>query len=254
MQRRIQSWWLLIPLAVLTWALLHESGIHATVAGVLLGFAVPAFAFFAAGVTVGCYTGFLHALSDPVAVGIIAALVVGKAVGVFGTTRLLSAVTRASLDSAIRWVDVFGIALLAGIGFTVSLLIGELAYGVGSDRDEHVKIGVLTGSVIAAVLASTVLMMRNRHYRKVCAEESATRTVTGCPTCSRPRKAHDGGAESRAGCGLCFRSGSARPRPRAVPGRANGRTVSRSCVWARRIGLPRVLAHRAVPPRRTAVG
>jgi len=145
-QRRIRSWWLLIPLAVLTWAFVHESGIHATVAGVVLGFtvpvlrssaaggpdagpglaehfehrlrpvsagvAVPVFAFFAAGVTIGGYHGLADALTDPIAVGIVCALVVGKAVGVFGTTRLLAAVTRASLDSALRWIDVFGIALL----------------------------------------------------------------------------------------------------------------------------------------------
>ncbi|MDV3129130.1 Na+/H+ antiporter NhaA [Mycobacterium sp. 21AC1] len=214
-QRRVRSWWVLIPLAVLTWAFLHESGIHATVAGVLLGFtvpvlrsqsaggpdagpglaehferrirpisagfAVPAFAFFAAGVTVGGYKGYFEALSDPIAVGIVAGLVVGKAVGIFGTTRILSAATRASLDAALRWIDVFGIALLAGIGFTVSLLIGDLAYGMGTDRDQHVKIGVLTGSVIAAVIASMVLMMRNRHYRKVCAEEARDEDHDGLP-------------------------------------------------------------------------
>lgn len=214
-QRRNRSWWLLLPLAFLTWAFVHESGIHATVAGVLLGFtvpvmrseaaggpdagpglaehfehrlrpisagvAVPVFAFFAAGVTIGGYTGFTDALKDPIALGIVCALVVGKAVGIFGTTRLLAALTRASLDSALRWVDVFGIALLAGIGFTVSLLIGDLAYGLGSERDEHVKIGVITGSLIAAILASIVLTSRNRHYRAVCAEEARDDDHDGIP-------------------------------------------------------------------------
>jgi NhaA family Na+:H+ antiporter len=106
---------------------------------------------------------------------------VGKVIGIFGTTRVLSAVTRASLDSALKWIDVFGIAMLAGIGFTVSLLIGELAYGPDSDRGEHVKIGVLTGSLTAALLAAVVLRMRNRHYRAVCAEESQDADLDGIP-------------------------------------------------------------------------
>ena len=68
---------------------------------------------------------------------------------------------------------VLGIALLSGIGFTVSLLIGELAFGVGSDADDHVKIAVLTGSLLAAVLAALVLVRRNRHFRAVEARELA---------------------------------------------------------------------------------
>lgn len=214
-QRRNRSWWLLLPLAFLAWAFVHESGIHATVAGVLLGFtvpvlrseaaggpdagpglaehfehrirpisagvAVPVFAFFAAGVTIGGYTGFTDAFKDPIAVGIVCALVVGKAVGIFGTTRLLAALTRATLDPALRWIDVLGVALLAGIGFTVSLLIGDLAYGLGSERDDHVKIGVITGSLIAAILASIVLASRNRHYRVVCAEEARDDDQNGVP-------------------------------------------------------------------------
>ncbi|BBZ30146.1 Na(+)/H(+) antiporter NhaA [Mycolicibacterium madagascariense] len=214
-QRRIRSWWLLLPLAFLAWVAVHQSGIHATVAGVLLGFtvpvlrsaaaggpdagpglaehfehrtrplsagvAVPVFAFFAAGVSVGGFAGLTTALGDPIALGIVCALVVGKPVGVFATTRLLAAATRASLDAALRWIDVFGIALLAGIGFTVSLLIGDLAYGMDSGRDDHVKIGVLTGSVAAAVLASVVLSLRNRHYRAVCAEESQDDDHDGIP-------------------------------------------------------------------------
>ena len=69
----------------------------------------------------------------------------------------------------------FGIALLAGVGFTVALLIGDLAYGAGSDRDHYVKIGVLIGSLIAASLASVVLRLRNRRYRAVCAVEDGDR-------------------------------------------------------------------------------
>lgn len=199
-QRRVRSWWLLLPLAVATWALVHASGIHATVAGVLLGFAVPVrrsakaggpaagvglaehfehrfrplsagfavpvFAFFSAGVTVGGFTGLWTALTDPVAVGVIVGLVIGKALGVLGATFAVSKLTRAELDAGLAWVDVFGLALLAGIGFTVSLLIGELAFGPGSVRDEHVKVGVLTGSLLAAGAAAALLRVRNSHYRE----------------------------------------------------------------------------------------
>jgi NhaA family Na+:H+ antiporter len=185
---------LLLPLALATWALVHASGVHATVAGVLLAFAVPVrreapegrglaehlehlirpvsaglavpiFAFFAAGVTVGGPDGFADALTDPVALGIVAGLLVGKSVGVFGSTWLLARFTRADLDEGLAWVDVVGLSLLAGIGFTVSLLIGELAFDPGSVHEEHVKVGVLTGSVLAALAATVVLGARNRTYR-----------------------------------------------------------------------------------------
>lgn len=199
-QRRITTPWLLLPLAVATWVLMHESGVHATVAGVLLGFtvpvltrdgdpglaskfehllrplsagvAVPIFAFFAAGVAIDGLAGLTGSLSDPVALGIALGLVVGKFVGVLGTTFLVARFSRADLDSDLSWVDVAGLALLAGIGFTVSLLIGDLAFGSGSTRDDHVKVGVLVGSVVSAVLASVVLRARNRVYRRIEIEET----------------------------------------------------------------------------------
>ena len=214
-QRRVRSWWLLLPLAAVAWTLVHASGVHATVAGVLLaltvpvarsqaaggpdagpgmaehfehllrpvsaGFAVPVFAFFAAGVTVGGLSGLGDALGDSVALGIVAGLVVGKTVGVFASTYLLSRFTRAELDDDLAWVDVFGIALLAGVGFTVSLLIGELAFGPDSVRDEHVKIGVLVGSVAAALLATVVLRTRNRVYRRIREDEERDEDADGIP-------------------------------------------------------------------------
>ena len=214
-QRRIRSWWLLLPLAAVAWALMHESGVHATVAGVLLGFtvpvlrseaaggpdagpglaehfehrlrplsagvAVPAFAFFAAGVTVGGAAGLADALTDRVALGIVAGLVVGKFVGVFGTTYLVARFTRATLDQDLDWRDVAGVALLAGIGFTVSLLVGELAFGAHSAREEHVKVGVLAGSLLSALLAAVVLRSRNRAYRRLEALEMADANHDGVP-------------------------------------------------------------------------
>ncbi len=218
-QRGVQSFWVLIPLAVATWVLLHESGVHATVAGVLLGFAVPVrrsatrrgveadqetrvgmaehfehvirplsagiaipvFAFFAAGVALGGLSGLTNALSDPIALGIVLGLVVGKPVGILLTTRLMASVTRAKLDSSLRWVDVLGMSMLAGIGFTVSLLIGDLAYGLGTNRDELVKVGVLTGSLLAAALAAFVLLTRNAAYRRIHAEETTDTDQDGVP-------------------------------------------------------------------------
>ncbi|MDY7089826.1 MAG: Na+/H+ antiporter NhaA, partial [Actinomycetota bacterium] len=118
-QRRVRSWWLLLPLAAATWALVHASGIHATVAGVLLGFmvpvirrsdgpgrglaehfehrwrplsagvAVPVFAFFAAGVSLAGAGGLGATLRDPVTIGIVAGLVLGKCAGVLGATWLV---------------------------------------------------------------------------------------------------------------------------------------------------------------------
>lgn len=215
-QRRITLWWLLIPTAVAAWALVHASGIHATVAGVLMamlvpvrrgpgedeskpglakriehlihplsaGFAVPVFAFFAAGVSV-VGGGLADTLSDPAAIGVMVALVVGKAVGVFGGTWMFAHFTRAELDDDLEWSDVFGISLLAGIGFTVSLLIGELAYGPGSARDEHVKLAVIVGSLIAAALAAVVLSRRNRVYRQIHLDEERDDDGDGIPDAFR---------------------------------------------------------------------
>ncbi|AZZ81983.1 MULTISPECIES: Na+/H+ antiporter NhaA [Gordonia] len=212
-QRGIRAWWILLPLAVLTWAFVHESGVHATVAGVLLGFtvpvlhrisddsakpglaeqfehrirplsagfAVPVFAFFAAGVAIGGLDGLRDALGDPIALGIVFGLVIGKVVGIVGTSALLATFTRASLDADVRWIDVVGVAMLAGIGFTVSLLIGDLAYESGTERDELVKIGVLAGSLISASAAAVLLRLRNRHYRAVAREESRDDDHDGIP-------------------------------------------------------------------------
>jgi NhaA family Na+:H+ antiporter len=214
-QRRVRSWYLLLPLAVATWALVHASGIHATVAGVLLAFtvpvlrsrknggpeagpglaehfehrlrptssglAVPVFAFFSAGVTVGGLGGLGASLTDRVAIGIIVALVAGKTIGIFGSTVLMAKFTKAKLDDDLSWTDVLGLAMLAGVGFTVSLLIGELAFGVGSPSDEHVKVGVLVGSIVAAGLAAVVLRTRNQRYRRICEAEALDDDEDGIP-------------------------------------------------------------------------
>lgn len=213
-QRGVRQWWILMPPAIAAWALVHASGVHATVAGVVLGFtvpvlgrhasakhfehlvrplsagfAVPVFAFFAAGVTVGGWSGFADALSHPVTIGVIAGLVLGKPIGVLGTTYLMARFTHASLDEDLAWRDVLGVALLAGIGFTVSLLIGELAFGPGSVADDDVKIAVVTGSVVAGLLASVVLVSRNAAYRRIHRRETVDADHDGVPDVYQPR--HD---------------------------------------------------------------
>ncbi|SNR95873.1 sodium/proton antiporter, NhaA family [Geodermatophilus pulveris] len=231
-QKRIRSWWLLLPLAAATWVLVHESGVHATVAGVLLAFtvpvvrseaaggpdagpglaehfehrirplsagvAVPVFAFFSAGVAVGGVSGLVESVTDSVAVGITAGLVLGKAVGITGATWLVSRFTRAELDSELGWPDVLGLSLLGGIGFTVSLLITELAFGMGTETYEHAKVGILTGTLLAALLATVVLRLRNRRYKRIYADERADFDHDGIPDVYQ-RETVDDRAEHRPG-------------------------------------------------------
>ncbi len=212
-QRGISHWYLLLPLAFTTWTLVHASGVHATVAGVLMGFAVPVkprkdapdqargmaehfehlvrpvsagfavpvFAFFSAGVLLGGMAGLKSAFTDPIAIGIVAGLVVGKPIGILIATYLTSKATRQPLQQGLTWPDVTGVAILGGIGFTVSLLIGELAFGGSSEADDHVKVAVLTGSVVAAILAAILLRIRNRHYRQLWEEEQRDDDQDGIP-------------------------------------------------------------------------
>ena len=101
------------------------------------------------------------------AVGIVVGLVVGKPIGILTATWLVARFTRADLDDDLSWLDVLGLSVLAGVGFTVSLLIGELAFGAGSEIDEHAKIAVLVGSLLSALLATVVLRLRSRVHRRL---------------------------------------------------------------------------------------
>ncbi|WP_182875428.1 Na+/H+ antiporter NhaA [Microbispora sp. H10670] len=212
-RRGVRAWWLLAPLAAVTWALVHASGVHATVAGVLLAFtvpvlrapgkgpaegsgegtaegagpaehfehrfrplsagvAVPLFAFLSAGVAFGGPGGLPGLLTDGVPLGVVAGLVAGKPLGITAATWLVARFTRAGIDEGLAWVDIVGVAVLSGIGFTVSLLIGELAFGAGSTRDGQVKVAVLTGSLVAALLATVILRLRDRVYRRLAETEA----------------------------------------------------------------------------------
>lgn len=213
--KTMAAWLILLPIGFVVWALVHGSGVHATVAGVLLGFAVPVlrskrgggpdagpglaeslehrirplssgiaipiFAFLSAGVTIGGVDGMVRALTDPVAVGIVVALVVGKPIGVLLATWIVTKTTKAALDPDLAWIDVVGVAILAGVGFTVSLLISELGFGQGSPHDDHAKVAILVGSLLAALLASAVLSSRNQHYRKVAEKDEIDSDNDGYP-------------------------------------------------------------------------
>lgn len=190
-QRRVTAPWLLLPLGLAAWGFMHASGVHATIAGVVLGFTVPAlapddeaslaerfehrwrpvsagvavpvFALFAAGVSLDP-AGLGDALRDPVAQGVALGLVVGKPLGILAATWIAAKATRLRFSPGVTWADIAGLGLVGGVGFTVSLLIGELAFGEGSARDDHVRTAILIGSLTAAALGATVLAWRDRHH------------------------------------------------------------------------------------------
>lgn len=217
--RGVHGWWVLLPLAAATWALVHASGVHATVAGVLLaltvpvraggraahrvggrpteadvaerfehrwrplsaGVAVPAFALFAAGVSINGLADLRAAYADPVTIGIVAGLLVGKPVGILAGSYLVARFTRAELDDDLSWIDVLGLGFLAGIGFTVSLLIGDLAFGTNQVAGERVKVAVLTGSLLAAGAAMVLLRVRAGVHRRLAEAERFDRDADGVP-------------------------------------------------------------------------
>lgn len=186
-------WWLLVPIAVAAWVFMHESGVHATIAGVMLGlsvpalamhgekesrvhrydesvrpfssgFALPVFAFFSAGVTLVGGEGIGAALGQPVVFAIIAGLVLGKFLGVLGVTALVTKLTPLRLPDAIGVRDLLPVAFLTGIGFTVSLLISELSFADG-EHTAGAKAGILLGTLIAATLAAFSLRWDARKLR-----------------------------------------------------------------------------------------
>jgi NhaA family Na+:H+ antiporter len=177
------------PLGVAAWGLLHASGVHATVAGVLVGLAtrvhcgvgedespaealehrlqpfssgvcVPLFAFFAAGVPLSARV-LTTMINDRVAVAVTAGLVVGKSIGVLGGAALTVRLGLARLPRGLGWRDMAAVSVLTGCGFTVSLLIAELAADDAAGA-ERIKLAVLTGSLVAAVLGALLLRRQSR--------------------------------------------------------------------------------------------
>ncbi|MFC4908948.1 Na+/H+ antiporter NhaA [Actinomadura gamaensis] len=187
--RGVRTAWVHVPLAVLAWYFAQRSGIHATVAGVALGLltsgrptpderptnaeqadhvlrpisaglCVPLFAFLSAGVALGG-DALSAVFGDRVALGVMAGLVVGKFVGVLGGAWTAVRLGLATLGSELRWREIAGVAALAGVGFTVSLLIGGLAYP-DPEQFERVTTAVLIASVLASAIASAVFRHRVR--------------------------------------------------------------------------------------------
>lgn len=188
-QRRRTPAWLLVPVAVAVWVCVHASGVHATVAGIALGLltpvrprageaeapgerlerrlhplsagvVVPLFALAAAGIPL---VSIPEAVTDPVAHGVVAGLLVGKAVGILGGAWLAVRFRLGALPEGVGWADVLPVAVLGGIGYTVSLLVSELALPDPADQ-RHAATAVLAASLVAATIAVVLLRRRARHH------------------------------------------------------------------------------------------
>ena len=193
-----------VALAIALWVAVLLSGVHATVAGVLAALTIPVvrspgapdssismlhrlehsiqpwvayiivplFGFANAGVSL---TGLTWPdLVAPLPLGIAAALVVGKQVGIFGSVRLAVALGIAKRPRGTSWLHIYGVAMLCGIGFTMSLFIGGLAFEDAGNA-AAVKIGVLTGSLLSALLGYLLFLSaprRKTERRSQSASES----------------------------------------------------------------------------------
>ncbi|GAA2988286.1 Na+/H+ antiporter NhaA [Actinokineospora diospyrosa] len=191
-RRRVTSAWIYVPLAIAVWVAVHSSGVHATLAGVALALltrvrkdpyekeapalrlehrlqpwsaavAVPVFALFAAGVPIGAEV--LGKLAgDRLVLAVFVGLVVGKFVGIAGTALLAVRLKVAVLPADLGKRDLAAVAVLGGVGFTVSLLIAELSLS-GPDA-ELAKAGVLIASMVASLVAAGLLIRRGRAHRR----------------------------------------------------------------------------------------
>lgn len=187
--------WPYLILAVLLWYMTLLSGVHATIAGVLAAFAiplrrtiaapdaedsplhrlehrlakpvafliVPLFGFANAGVALGGIG--LDNLLAPLPLGIALGLFLGKQIGIFGSVWISVKLGLASRPKDANWLQVYGVSLLCGIGFTMSLFIGGLAFTDAAMADA-VKIGVLMGSIASALLGYAVLRLASETNRK----------------------------------------------------------------------------------------
>ncbi len=185
--------WLYSALGAVLWVLLLRSGVQATLAGVILALTVPirltpgtpeaspavsplhhlehllqkpvaflivpVFGFANAGVSFAGVTPAV--LFEPLTLGVAAGLAVGKLVGVFGTVAILVKARLADLPAAASWGQMFGVAFLCGIGFTMSLFIGLLAFDDPAMQD-RVKFGILAGSLIAGLAGYIILRLTDR--------------------------------------------------------------------------------------------
>jgi NhaA family Na+:H+ antiporter len=190
---RIANPLVLIPIGVLAWYCMLGSGVHATIAGVLLGLAAPArsrpgqavavsqrlrhalepaayalavplFALSSAGVALGG-GALAAAVRDPVAQGVAFGLVAGKPAGILAAAFVMVKWGHLVLDPSLKWADIAAAGSVAGIGFTVSLLISNLAFTSAPERLEHSTMGVLAGSLASALIGSGLIAWRGRAHR-----------------------------------------------------------------------------------------
>ena len=170
---------------LLVWAFTLKSGVSPSLAGVAAAIAIPLgarkpgrpgvledfmkalhpyvaflilplFAFAAAGFSISGLG--LHDIFGPVAIGVAAGLFIGKQVGVFGAAALVMGLKLARRPTGAKWIELYGVSLLTGIGFTMSLFIGQLAFPVGDASDQaQVRIGVIVGSILSTVAGMSVL-------------------------------------------------------------------------------------------------
>jgi NhaA family Na+:H+ antiporter len=162
------------------WLCVLDSGVHATLAGVVLAFCLPLgdafdrlehrlrpwvlylvlplFAFANSGLDLGAVTGAM--LRDPIVLGIVAGLFLGKQIGIFAGAAALIASGAAKLPAGASWRQLYGVAVCGGIGFTMSLFIGTLAFE--GDRLALVQLGVLLGSLLSATAGYAMLRVNGR--------------------------------------------------------------------------------------------
>jgi len=198
--------WIAFPIGAVAWVLMHMSGVHATIAGVLLGLVVPArtmygehharthywgtlvapwsqglalplFAFFAAGVDLVDGGGFSDVVNQPVVLAIVAALILGKFLGVVGTAMFVTRRIGLHLAPGVRMRDLIPVGFLAGIGFTVALLVAELSYGTTGEMSDGARLAVLLGSLVSAVAGAFALQASMRR-RAALAQASIAAQVT----------------------------------------------------------------------------
>jgi Na+:H+ antiporter, NhaA family len=178
-------WYVLVGLVL--WVFVLKSGVHATLAGVALALAIPfeakpgddsplirvehelapwvafgilpVFGFANAGLS---FTGLsLSSILEPVPLAIAAGLFFGKQIGVFGTAALVIRAGWAELPANADWLTLWGTSILTGIGFTMSLFIGTLAFGE-SDAEAVMRLGVLVGSLLSAIVGAAVLALQKK--------------------------------------------------------------------------------------------
>lgn len=190
---RVVLFWPYILFALVLWYCVLNTGVHATIAGVVAALTiplrrpdgnsmlerlehslapwsaylvVPVFGFANAGVSLAEIG--LEALLDPLPIAIAAGLVLGKQLGIFSIVFLSDRVGFAPRPANASWTEIWGVSILCGIGFTMSLFIGGLAFPQQPLLIEEAKIGILTGSAISAVLGYVVLRMTTTHPEEDC--------------------------------------------------------------------------------------